>query len=129
MRCESESWASRARDVSLLGPLYVAVAPPYHAGATDTRMSRARRVTSAKTKKMSASTPVAPPWPSLAGVVDAAYQAGSVVAGTARWLIAGTVRAAESIVAEAEQGGDAVPAAADGTPAARKPSLAARSSR
>ena len=91
-------------------------------------MSRARRVTPAKTKKkMSASTPVAPPWSSLAGVVDAAYQAGNVVAGTARWLIAGTVRAAESIVAEAEQRRNFAPADAAGTPAARKPLARARS--
>jgi hypothetical protein len=56
--------------------------------------------------------------------VDAAYQAGTVVAGTARWLIAGTVRAAESIVADA--GRRATPST-DGVPPPRKPLARLRS--
>ena len=66
-------------------------------------MARSRRSTAHRTRKTVTPTTSAPGSRSpLAGIVDAAYQAGTVVAGTARWLIAGTVRAAESIVAEAE---------------------------
>lgn len=87
-------------------------------------MPRSRRSTRPRTKKAAAATSDAPSRSPLAGIVDAAYQAGTVVAGTARWLIAGTVRAAESIVAEAEMRREA--SATDGVPA-RKPLARVRS--
>jgi len=82
-------------------------------------MSRSRRSTTSRTRKKSAATPETISRSRLAGIVDAAYQAGTLVAGTARWLIVGTLRAAESIAAEATELGR--PSASAETTPSRKP--------
>ena len=87
-------------------------------------MPRSRRSTTPKSRKTLTATPDAGSRSRLAGIVDVAYQAGTVVAETARWLIAGTVRAAESIVAEAENRRSTP--STDGVPA-RKPLARVRS--
>lgn len=82
-------------------------------------MSRSRRSTTSRKKTPNHPAVTTASRSPLRGIFDAAYQAGTFVAVAARRFVAGTVRAAESIAAEAAEQYQA--AAAETAVKVRKP--------